>query len=60
MPTTRRLRLRARREAIDETRWAILTDELPPANADRFVLLESESYDYLLPYWNEHRRAILR
>lgn len=59
MPTTRRLRTRSRREAIYPTRWAILTDDLPHANADRFVLLESESYNDLLPYWNEHRRAIL-
>lgn len=50
MPTTRRLRTRSRREAIDPTRRAILTDDLPPANADRFALLERESYNDLLPY----------
>lgn len=59
MPTTRRLRTRSRCEAIDPTRWAILTDDIPPADANRFVLLDRESYNTLLPYWLEHRSAIL-
>lgn len=58
MPTTRRLRTRSLRESIDPTRWAILADEPLSPDVNRFVLLDREHYNDLLPYWLEHRRAI--
>lgn len=59
MPTTRRLRTRSLRESIDPARWAILADEPLPPDINRFVVLDREHYNDLLPYWLEHRRTIL-
>jgi hypothetical protein len=59
MPTTRRLRIRSRREAIDPAHWAILTDEMVPADANRFTVLDAESYDVMRLLWEDHRAGIL-
>ena len=59
MPTTRRLRTRARRELIDPTRWAILTDTELPVDVNRFILLDRDDYQAMLPLWTEFRSRIL-
>ena len=59
MPTNRRFRTRVHHEALDPARWAILTDELPADDANRFILMDRESYDAMLPFWQEHRKLIL-
>lgn len=59
MPTTRRLRTRTRRETIDPTHWAILTDTLSPTDANPFTALDAESYDVMRLLWEDHRAGIL-
>lgn len=59
MPTNRRYRARTRREVIDPELWAALTDEQSSDGVEGFVLLDREGYNDLLPYWLEHRRAII-
>jgi hypothetical protein len=59
MPTTRRLRTRSRREAIDPAHWAILTDAPLPADANPFTALDAESYDVMRLLWEDYRAGIL-
>lgn len=59
MPTNRRYRTRVHHEILDPARWAILTDELPADDANRFILMDRESYDAMLPFWLEHSKLIL-
>lgn len=59
MPTTRRLRTRSRREAIDPAHWAILTDTPLPADANPFTALDAESYDVMRLLWEDYRAGIL-
>lgn len=59
MPTTRRLRTRSRRETIDPTHWAILADEPPLTDANRFIALDAESYDVMRSLWEDYRGGIL-
>lgn len=59
MPTNRRYRVRARNDALDPVRWAMLNDMLPPDDSNRFLWLDREHYNALLPYWQEHRKTIL-
>jgi hypothetical protein len=59
MPTNRRVRKRVRHETIDPLHWAILNDELPPDDANRFTLLDREDYKAMLLPWEEHRKVII-
>jgi hypothetical protein len=59
MPTTRRYRTRPRNKGIDPTHWAILTDALPPADANPFIALDAESYDAMRLLWEDHCAGIL-
>jgi hypothetical protein len=59
MPTTRRLRTRARRAEIDPVLWAALNDEPLPADGNPFTALDIADYDAMRPLWLEHRAAIL-